>query len=380
MKTLLTSKKLKILGINRNIRRLEEKLDLSSFDSIFITTNIFIIGLIISSANVDKLSPFLLVMLLLLIIFAFFLIFLVMSFTGIFFNSFHTQFKDRIFIIKMYVSYILFFSIVILILTLLYFFQDFISFFQYVNWILIPFILLIATIIGYSGFSRGGVINKKIIEKFKNDFPILYDESLKNKERKILLKNKENKYNVDRIITVIGIILTLFGLFLSYYGIQKSIDISEQSLNDTFWLTSPVTLDINYTYDDKKGVMKINITNTHSRKGTGAISLYRLEVNPNTPYVVIEEGLSPYSSTNLSLLYEVSRKNLSTFNGPSFLLPSNVSFNETISFKIVCDNCPSNGYIRRLPPFKISVYMVTLNPNNGKTDVAIPKYRWLDYQ
>jgi len=177
---------------------------------------------------------------------------------------------------------------------------------------------------------------------------------------------------------------------LSEEEFKRSLQLSEESLNITYWLTSPVILKVNHTVKiiNNSGEILINVTNTHPLKDTGAIYIYRLEMNPNRPFT-IEKNLEPNESRLYHLYFKTKEEGIkSTVNftpygtkgeipaGKLYLIQEHVS----ISYKISCDNCPSQGVIRREPPFSTFFVGFKLTNIGGKSvpEYTIDIYEWVD--
>ena len=210
-------------------------------------------------------------------------------------------------------------------------------------------------------------------------------------------KNYQAKFWKDRFEYWLPLILSILFFVIStilahvYFtsSIKKSIELSEESLNDTFWLTSPVTLLINDTLDKKEGRWNFNVTNTHPLRGTGTIYLYRLEINPDKPHMANHTGLKPGESRVFSLTFKSNEENVTfkqsknRYGGCDFVPPSVATYfvndHVSISAKITCDNCPSQGIIRRLPDFEIVDFTFTLK-NNCVVNTSISTYNWTDFK
>lgn len=214
-------------------------------------------------------------------------------------------------------------------------------------------------------------------------------------------ENYQVKYWRDRFEYWLPLILSILFFIIStilahiYFtsSVTKSIELSEESLNDainaTFWLTSPVTLLINDTVDEKEGRWNFNVTNTHPLKGTGTIYLYRLEINPDKPHMANHTGLRPGESRVFSLTFKSKKENVTfsqsknRYGGCDFVPPSVATYfvndHVSISAKITCDNCPSQGIIRRLPDFEVVDFTFTLR-NNCIINTSIPTYNWTDFK
>lgn len=174
---------------------------------------------------------------------------------------------------------------------------------------------------------------------------------------------------------------------LSEKSFNDTIKLSESSLNKTFLMTTPVILQVNDTVNETEGRWYINVTNTHPLKETGAIYLYRLEKNPLKPHMSSKKGLKPGESKiyNLSFDFKEESIDFSQEELP-YALCGTVPYSKlyfifehiSITFKITCDNCPSQGIIRRLPEFGAVHFSVVLT-NENISKIEVPTYEWVDY-
>jgi len=224
---------------------------------------------------------------------------------------------------------------------------------------------------------------------------------LKHDEIKEIITKSEKKSIVNSI--VIAIITMLIGFFIAYIfflgGVKSSIELSEKSfadsleltersLNETFLMTSPVILQANSTVNEAEGRWYINITNTHPNKETGKVYLYKLEINPNKPSMALDHSLKPGESDLFSLTIKSEERNISFSQnlepfGFSWTLPASkvyyVNEHVSISVKVSCDNCPSQGIILRVPDFN-AIPMQMGVTNKGVQSISINTYEWLDYK
>lgn len=236
-------------------------------------------------------------------------------------------------------------------------------------------------------------------KNYNPDEKSLYE--INHKELKKELKKSEKKSIVSAII--IASITMLIGFLISYFfflgGVRTSIELSEksfenslklteESINQTFIMTSPVILQAKDTINKSEGRWYINITNTHPTKETGKVYLYKLEINPDKPSMALDHYLKPGESDVFSLTIKSKEKNIS-FNknlesfGFSGTLPASkvyyVNEHVSLSVKITCDNCPSQGIILRVPDFNAIPMQMGIT-NKGIQRISIDTYEWLDYK
>ncbi len=194
-----------------------------------------------------------------------------------------------------------------------------------------------------------------------------------------------SKSDKHLILAVIAIFLTI-AVFA--FGTNNNLRLAEQSLNHTFWVTTPVSLLVNDTFDESENRWTINVTNGHPFRDTGSIYLYRLEKNSHRPHLINLAGLSSGESVIFSpvvksdvVYIDFNRTELPYGFGARIPVGEAYYANEyfSISFKLTCDNCPAHGIIRRLPDFGVIQPILTYSSNVGVTNVSLPYYEWMDY-
>jgi len=200
------------------------------------------------------------------------------------------------------------------------------------------------------------------------------------------------RVNWGRIVSGLGILLAVIGLLFSLYQIKQAVELSEQSLSETFWLTSPVILEVTQHYNDT--VVLVNVTNTHPKKRTGALYLYKLELNPNKPEQIDLEGIGPGETMKYTLRFEhetvpvttemENRGWYSTMSipgaGKAYYV---VAHHASISYRVNCDACPSHGFIRRIPASQSVPFILTTGEEDNLlriTGAKISVYNWMDFR
>ena len=223
----------------------------------------------------------------------------------------------------------------------------------------------------------------------------------KYKSLKQELRHSEKRMlKFSAFITIISIFAGfVFGFIFLLGSVKSSIEISEksfvdtlklteESLNKTFLMTTPVILQVNSTVDENEGRWYINVTNTHPTKETGKVYLYKLELNPDKPSMALDRSLKPGDSEVFSLTIKSKKENI-TFSqnieprGFSWTPPSSEAYyvNEhvSISVRITCDACSSQGVLLRVPDFG-SILMEFVMTNKGIQSINMNTYEWLDYK
>ncbi len=232
----------------------------------------------------------------------------------------------------------------------------------------------------YSYLAIGVIVGGKIFIKI---FEPHIHQIIPITQKKLNLNKADKRFYVGVFLTILSIAI---GFYLTTESTTTSIKLAEESINQTFFMISPVILQANDVVNESEGRWYINITNTHPIKETGKVYLYKLEINPNKPSMALDRSLKPGESDIFSLTIKLEKKNIS-FNKNldpfGFSLPAYKAYyvNEhvSISVKITCDNCPSQGIILRLPDFSAIPMQVGVT-NKGVQRISINTFEWLDYK
>lgn len=172
-------------------------------------------------------------------------------------------------------------------------------------------------------------------------------------------------------------------------GVQNDVQSARQELNSTFWLTAPVVLSINQTYDEGTNILNITYENTHPLKDTGEIQFYRLNIDPFKP-LEVEPSLGPGETSSIALpvhsacidtAKSLGLYNSVTVNSDAYAKSYYATNAETTTYKITCDNCASQGFVRRYPKYREVKYATTVRNINGSLDMSICTllFYWEDY-
>lgn len=187
------------------------------------------------------------------------------------------------------------------------------------------------------------------------------------------MTNQKTKINWKRI-EIIALILALAGIFLAYYQIEYPKLFVNQTITDN---------------QDGTGRLKIYVENRAWFKPTGTINFFRLDINPNIPHIQVD-SLNPGENitfdTDIRILkknYSFSRKEapsgaLSSYQIPAYKLYF-VMEETSISYKITCDNCHSQGILRRIPGLGLIETSFTLNQLTGEMSGVLKIYNWTKY-
>lgn len=175
----------------------------------------------------------------------------------------------------------------------------------------------------------------------------------------------------------IALIVAIVGIGLAFWQLQLAL----------YQIEYP-NLNVTHQLDEENGRLKIFITNTATLKETGTINFYRLEVSDWKPHMQLE-SLKPGQNVTFELSVKVSSKNFTIPQGPAewpvlsnFTLPYFQLYFATedasISYRITCDNCYSQGIIRRIPNWQEVQPHLTIGPNYTVRG-SLPTYAWTIY-
>ena len=247
-----------------------------------------------------------------------------------------------------------------------------------------------------SNSSYCGIHRHKTYNHNQKTIHVIKPDELKEEFKKSEKKSIRNTIIISSLSLLIGFFIS-YTLFLS--GVNNSIELSEksftdslklteESLNETFWMTSPVILQENSTINETEGRWYINITNVHPIKETGKVYLYKLEINPNKPSMALDNSLKPGESKQFSLTIKTKEENISFKQniepfGFSWTVPISkvyyINDHISISVRISCDACSPQGIILRVPDFS-AIQIKNIMINKSINSMSINTYEWLDYE
>ncbi|VVB70069.1 Uncharacterised protein [uncultured archaeon] len=164
------------------------------------------------------------------------------------------------------------------------------------------------------------------------------------------------------VIGIVGILLTLLAIWISYIFSESAKLEVTQNLNIS---------------DSKNQWLYITIKNIATYTDTGNITVYRLEINPYTPHIILP-SLEPGENTTISLRINYSTIPYSKNTLPSYEKLYFAIADVSISYKISCDKCNSQVISRRIPEFSSIEGIITIN-SNGIQKTSIPNYSWINY-
>jgi len=189
-------------------------------------------------------------------------------------------------------------------------------------------------------------------------------------------KIKENLNLIIGVVTVLCFLFAIWQLHLAFYQIEYP------------------NLNVTHQIDEENGILKITIENTASKKETGTINFYRIEVSDSKPHKQLE-SLRPGDNRSFWVPINVDEKyynvsvleseypTLTAFEVPGitqhklYLMTDNTS----ISYKITCDNCYAQGIVKRIPDWKTieTGFAISRTGSNYTASGILPIYSWTTY-
>lgn len=141
---------------------------------------------------------------------------------------------------------------------------------------------------------------------------------------------------------IIAFLITILSLWLTILQIRQA---------------EPALLNVTESVNKEIGVISITFENIAKHKETGIINFFQLEVNDFKP-VKQYPSLKPGSSRTVEFPITVAWRNITvirSLTNPQISIPLNRFYSTpetSLSYRITCDNCYSQGIIRRLPAYE----------------------------
>jgi len=162
------------------------------------------------------------------------------------------------------------------------------------------------------------------------------------------------------------------------------------ALGFTFYEAEYPKLNVEHQIDEKNGTLNIFIENNAKLKKTGIINFYRLDISEITPYSQLD-SLSPGQNHTFTLGINTDNINYNMsyrlrydegsidYIFPQYKLLYSLSEQNSISYKITCDNCFSQGIIKRIPDFQKINGRFVLDSDYIPQNSSLTKYSWVVY-
>lgn len=197
------------------------------------------------------------------------------------------------------------------------------------------------------------------------------------------IKNKLEPYQLE--IEIIGIVIAISSVWFSYHlSTQESLERYKQLepavLNVTHWVNIS---------DPQDKFLFINIKNVAKFKATGNLSIYRIETNPYRPAILLPSLNAGENTTiQLGINYSIATYPIEfgeflfedwyvrNVTIPAYKLYY-ITEHTSISYRIACDNCNSEGIVRRFPEFGTSEPIIRVSKTTMQ--LALPIYSWIDF-
>lgn len=185
-------------------------------------------------------------------------------------------------------------------------------------------------------------------------------------------------------INIISLTISILSLIVAVVGIWYAI----QQLNLALYQIEYPKLNVTHQIDEENGRLKIFIKNTASKKETGTINFYRLEISDSKPHMQLK-SLKPGENITLDLSIKISEKNYTIRSEKgewplltSFQIPAHklyfITEKTSISYKITCDNCYPQGIIKRIPDWQEIISRISIDANYTIRG-SVPIYSWITY-
>ena len=188
-------------------------------------------------------------------------------------------------------------------------------------------------------------------------------------------------------INIAALSISILSLIIAGGGVWCAMQQLEMAL---YQIEYP-NLNVTHQIDEENGILKITLENTASKKETGTINFYRLEVSDSKPHLQ-KPSLKPGENMTLNLAIEIDEKNYTIYSEKveypllaSFKIPEStvhklyfITEDTSISYKITCDNCYPQGIVRRIPDWGTIESGFSIGPNKTISGL-VPIYSWTTY-
>lgn len=179
-------------------------------------------------------------------------------------------------------------------------------------------------------------------------------------------------------------IIAIFSIFFTYH-------LSEKESLERFKQLEPAILNVSHEIDvsnPKEQWLFIHVKNIAQFKSTGNITLYRIEVDPHKPHMILP-SLEPNENRTIELRINYTQVNYSIKSenigfGVTCEIPTSKLYfiheKESISYKLTCDNCKTEGIIRRIPSLEAIETTLVFKPETRSCEGKFPTYSWVQYR
>jgi len=192
--------------------------------------------------------------------------------------------------------------------------------------------------------------------------------------KKFSNKIKKNFGKISLIVGMIALLISIFGIYLAYYQIEYPKLIVNHAIVDK---------------GDGNGRLQIYVKNNALFKPTGEINFFRMDINPSIPHMQVD-SLDPGENITFDTDIKIFEKNytfqrekslpgaLSRYGIPAhklYFIMEEIS----LSYRITCDNCHSQGILKRIPELGSVETSFTLNQLTGEMFGVLKIYNWTTY-
>jgi hypothetical protein len=174
--------------------------------------------------------------------------------------------------------------------------------------------------------------------------------------------------NGFRWLEFLAILLALFGIWLTIVS------------------SSPINLKVWHNISSDQKQLYVYVQNNDWFRGTGDIDLYKLEINPFRPHMRFtgNQTVGPRKMkllATLAIKVNQSKEVILSKNLSHGAIPASLAYyiNEgiSISYKVTCTNCRTDGYIQRIPDYQTIHFNMVMDSDKNQLRASIPVYVWV---
>src|SRR3989338_2195629 len=173
--------------------------------------------------------------------------------------------------------------------------------------------------------------------------------------------------------------MEIFGFVLAMFSIWYS-----------FYLSEMAELEVWHELNETTGRLTVWVKNNAIFRETGTINFFRLEVSDSKPHLQTN-SIKPNETQEFELEVNINERNISIqqrnvtfpriagFTIPYYKLYFATEKDASITYKISCDNCKSQGVVKRIPSFDEVQGRLSLMVVNDTFIVygSVPVYKWV---
>jgi len=175
-------------------------------------------------------------------------------------------------------------------------------------------------------------------------------------------------------IGIMALIIAIVGIYLAFYQIEYPRLFVNQTVVDN---------------KDGTGRLKIYVENKALFKSTGTINFFRLNINPNIPHMQVnslDPGENIIFDTDIRIYekeYQFQEEEPLPGASSRYKIPAVELYfimeDTSLSYRITCDNCHSQGVLKRIPELGTIETSIILNQSSGEQSGVLKIYNWTTY-